>query len=426
MNSLKDYSKEQLLERQQELVDVYKEYCERHLSLDMSRGKPGPDLLENTLELFSCIDEDSNYITASGIDTRNYGVLGGITEMKELFGEIFGVPSKNVIVCGNSSLNLMYDYIATAYAKGICGNEPWSKQGNVKFLCPVPGYDRHFAITEFFDIEMINIPLLEDGPDMDLIEEYVKDPLVKGIWCVPMYSNPSGITYSDKVVKRFANLHPAAKDFRIMWDNAYCLHHLSETQDHLLNIFDEVKLTGNENIVISFTSTSKISFPGSGVAALAASDDNIADIRKRLSVQTIGYDKINMLRHMYYFKNIDGVRNEMKMRGSILKPKFQVIIDTLEKNLSEKKIATWNHPNGGYFVCVNLLPGCATRTASLLKSAGVTITNAGATFPYGKDPNDSNLRLAPSYPPIEELKTSMELFCICAELAAIEKLLETM
>ncbi|MBP5303985.1 MAG: aminotransferase class I/II-fold pyridoxal phosphate-dependent enzyme [Clostridia bacterium] len=423
MSSIQKMSKEELLARKAELESAYNEYHDRHLSFDMSRGKPGPDLLALTQGMLDCVNERDGYITPSGLDTRNYGVLGGIPEAKELFGEIFGIDPDNVIVCGNSSLNLMYDYISTAYAKGVCGEEPWARQGAVKFLCPVPGYDRHFAITEFFGIEMINVPLNDDGPDMDVVEEAIKDPLVKGIWCVPMYSNPTGITYSDETVKRFANLKPAAKDFRIMWDNAYCLHHLGAEQDTLLNIFEESKKANNENIVIAFTSTSKISFPGSGVAAIAASDDNIADIRRRLTVETIGYDKVNMLRHIRFFKDLDGIRHQMKLRGEVLSPKFHLVTSTLKEKLGGKDIAKWNEPKGGYFVSVNLLPGCASKVAEKLKDAGITITNAGATFPYGKDPKDANLRLAPSYPPLDELRVCMELFCICAELVSIEKLL---
>lgn len=423
MESLRNMTKEQLEIRQEELRDIYKEYCERHLSLDMSRGKPGPDLLCLSQDMMTCLKED-DYLTASGQDVRNYGIVGGIPEAKALFSEILDVPTQNIIVGGNSSLNMMYDYIATAYTKGICGNEPWAKQGEVKFLCPVPGYDRHFAITEFFGIQMINIPMTDEGPDMDLVEQYVKDPLVKGIWCVPMYSNPTGITYSEETVIRFAKLKPAAKDFRIIWDNAYCLHHLGEERDQLLNILKEAEKYGNEDLPVIFTSTSKISFPGAGVAALAASENNISDIRKRLTIQTIGYDKINMLRHVRYFKNIDGINKQMSLRGTVLGPKFKIVVDILNDYLAGKDVAKWNAPKGGYFVSVFLTPGTAKRTAALLKQAGITITNAGATYPYGQDPDDSNLRLAPSYPPLEELGVCMELFCICAELSTIEKLLE--
>ncbi|MBR3290318.1 MAG: aminotransferase class I/II-fold pyridoxal phosphate-dependent enzyme, partial [Clostridia bacterium] len=408
---------EQLRERRQQLRSEYEAFCARGLHLDLSRGKPGPDLLDLTLDMLDCVNARDGYTADSGVDTRNYGVPDGIPEAKQLFADILDVAPDNILVGGNSSLNLMYDYIATAYAKGVCGHEPWSRQGAVKFLCPVPGYDRHFAITEFFGIEMICIPMTADGPDMDAVENAVRDPLVKGIWCVPMYSNPTGITYSDETVRRLAALTPAAEDFRIMWDNAYCLHHLyDDRQDRLLNLYREARTCGHEDAVIEFTSTSKISFPGSGIAAVAASPNNIADIKKRLRVETIGYDKINMLRHVRYFGGIDGVREQMRLRAQVLRPKFDLVLRTLEEKLGGRGIATWTDVVGGYFVSVDLHPGCAKKTAELMRGAGIILTGAGATFPYGVDPQDANLRLAPSYPPIEELGVSMELFCLCAEL----------
>ena len=293
----------------------------------------------------------------------------------------------------------------------------------MKFLCPAPGYDRHFAVTEYFGLELIPVEMTETGPDMDAVERLVQDPLVKGIWCVPMYSNPDGITYSDDTVRRLAALRPAAEDFRIMWDNAYCLHHLSDEGDTLLNIYKEAEARGNEDIVMMFASTSKISFPGSGVAAMAGSPRNIADVKSRMTIQTIGHDKLNMLRHVRYFKNIDGVKAHMKKHAAILRPKFEVVLTTLEKEVGGKDIARWHNPRGGYFVSVNLMDGCAKETVRLLKEAGVVMTGAGATYPYGKDPKDSNIRIAPTYPPLDELKVAMELFCICAELAAAKKLL---
>jgi len=424
MASINTLSAAQRQARYDELQAEYAAFCEKGLHLDMSRGKPGADLLKLAPGLLDCVSEQSGYLAENGFDTRNYGILDGIPEAKQLFADIFGVAPENVIVGGSSSLNLMFDYIATAYAKGVCGNAPWSKQGAVKFLCPVPGYDRHFGVTEYFGIEMINVPLKDGGPDMDLVETLVKDPLVKGMWCVPMYANPTGLTYTDDAVRRLAALKPAAADFRIIWDNAYCLHHLSDDQDTLLNIFDESKKAGNEDIAIQFTSTSKVSFPGSGVAAIAASANNIADIKKRLTVQTIGYDKINMLRHVRYFKNLDGIKAQMKLRAGVLRPKFETVLRLLNERLGGKEVAEWTNPRGGYFICVDLCDGCATRVATLMKEAGVIITGAGATFPYHKDPRDRNLRLAPSYPPVEELELSATLFCICAEMAAIEKLLK--
>ena len=337
---------------------------------------------------------------------------------------MLGMAPENVIVGGNSSLNMMFDYISGAYSKGVCGAAPWGHQGAVKFLCPAPGYDRHFAVTEYFGFELIAVDMTESGPDMEQVEQLVQDPLVKGIWCVPMYSNPDGITYSDETVRRMARLRPAAPDFRIMWDNAYCMHHLYDTPDTLLNVYEEAKAAGNEDIVVLFTSTSKISFPGSGMAAMAASPANIADVKKRMTVQTIGHDKLNMLRHARFFKDIEGIRAHMKLHAAILRPKFQMVLDTLEQQLGDTGIASWHKPNGGYFVSVNLMDGCARETVRLLKEAGVVMTGAGATYPYGKDPHDANIRIAPTYPPLDELKTAMELFCICAELVCAQKLLE--
>ena len=421
MASIHTLSAADLQARYNELQNEYTAFCEKGLHLDMSRGKPGADLFALAPGLLDCVNEQSGVLAENGFDTRNYGILDGIPEAKQLFADIFGIAPENVIVGGSSSLNLMFDYIATAYAKGICGNAPWATQGAVKFLCPVPGYDRHFAVTEYFGIEMLNVPLKDGGPDMDLVEELVKDPLVKGMWCVPMYANPTGLTYTDDTVRRLAALKPAAPDFRIMWDNAYCLHHLSDEQDTLLNLYDAAAANGNEDIAVMFTSTSKVSFPGSGVAALAASPRNLADIKKRLTVQTIGYDKVNMLRHVRYFKNLDGIKEQMRRRADVLRPKFETVLRLLDARLGGKDVATWTNPRGGYFISVDLCDGCASRVAALMKEAGVVITGAGATFPYHNDPRDRNLRLAPSYPPVEELELSATLFCICAELAAIEK-----
>lgn len=424
MEALRELSKEALRARVAELETRYEEGRAKGLELDMSRGKPGPEQLDLTLDMLECVNARDGYRTVNGTDTRNYGLLDGIPEAKAIFAEILGVGTENIIVGGNSSLNMMFDYIATAYARGICGGEPWSRQGAVKFLCPVPGYDRHFAITEYFGIEMLNIPMTESGPDMDRVEELVKDPLVKGIWCVPMYSNPDGITYSDETVRRMAALSPAAADFRIIWDNAYAVHHLTDTPDTLLNIYEEAAARGKEDMVVQFASTSKISFPGSGIAAMAASPANVADVKKRMTVQTIGHDKLNMLRHARFFRDADGVREHMKLHAAILRPKFAAVLEALETHLGGKGIARWHKPNGGYFVSVNLMDGCAKETVRLLAEAGVVMTGAGATYPYGRDPQDSNIRIAPTYPSLEELREAMALFCICAELACAKKLLE--
>ena len=406
-----------------DLQKQYEAFCARGLKLDMSRGKPGAEQLDLTTGLLTCVSEADECRTAAGQDTRNYGGLDGIPEMKRIFADLLEVAPENLIVGGNSSLNMMFDYIGTAYAKGICGHAPWCRAEKLKFLCPVPGYDRHFAVTEYFGFELLPVPMTETGPDMDVVEQLVRDPAVKGIWCVPMYSNPDGITYSDETVRRFAALRPAAPDFRIMWDNAYCIHHLTDTPDRLLNIFEAARACGNEDLVIEFASTSKVSFPGAGVAVLAASAANIADIKRRMTVQTIGHDKINMLRHVRFFRTADGVRAHMKQHAALLRPRFETVLTTLERELAPTGIATWHKPNGGYFISVNLLPGCAKETVRLCKEAGVVLTGAGATWPYGKDPQDSNLRLAPSFPSIPELQTAIELFCLCARLAAVQKLL---
>ncbi len=418
--NLKTATNEQLTARLQELKGRYEEYKAQDLRLDMSRGKPGAEQLDLTLPMLESLTSKDMYLTETGFDTRNYGLLDGIPEAKVLFAELLGVEPDNIIVGGNSSLNMMFDYIATAYTKGVCGHEPWSHQGAVKFLCPSPGYDRHFAVTQYFGIEMLSVPMTENGPDMDQIEELVKDPLVKGAWCVPMYSNPDGITYSDDTVRRFAALKPAAPDFRVMWDNAYCVHHLGEEKDTLLNIFEEAHREGTEDLFVEFTSTSKISFPGAGVAVLAASVRNIADIKSRMTVQTIGHDKLNMLRHVRYFKTADGIREYMKRHAAVLSPRFELVLSILEEELGGRGIAQWHKPRGGYFISVNVNEGCAKRTVKLLADAGVVLTGAGATYPYGQDPLDSNIRLAPSFPPLSELQTATELFCICAEIAAIE------
>lgn len=419
--NLQNIGKEKLIERLDALKNEYNAFKALGLKLDMSRGKPGADQLDLTNELVNP-DYLGNYKASNGFDVRNYGILDGIPECKALFAEILDVPAENVIVFGNASLTIMYDYIAQCMLFGA-GDKPWSKLDKVKFLCPVPGYDRHFSILEHFGIEMINIPTDENGPDMDMIEELVKDEAVKGAFCVPMYSNPSGITYSDEVVRRFAALKPAAKDFRVIWDNAYCVHHVNETTDKLLNIFEACKEFGTEDNFIEVTSTSKISFPGAGVAALAASSNNIAAIKGRMTVQTIGYDKINQLRHANFFKNKAGIDAHMLKHAAILKPKFEAVLTAFNEKLAGKGIASWTNPNGGYFISLDVYEGCAKRTVALCKEAGVTLTGAGATFPYGNDPLDKNIRIAPTFPSRDELCKAVEILCVCVELAAIEKIL---
>lgn len=421
---LQDMSREALLARQLELQKAYEDYRARGLQLDMSRGKPRKEQLDLTLDMLECVNARDGYTAENGLDVRNYGLLDGLPEAKRLFGGMLHMPPEAVIVGGNSSLNMMFDYIATAYSHGVCGHEAWCRQGKVKFLCPAPGYDRHFGVTEYFGIEMLTVDMTPDGPDMEQIETLIRDPLVKGMWCVPMYSNPDGITYSDETVRRLAAMRPAAPDFRIMWDNAYCVHHLYDEGDTLLDIYPELQKHGHEDMVIMFASTSKISFPGSGVAVLAASPANVADVKSRMTIQTIGHDKLNMLRHVRYFKDLDGIQEHMKLHAALLRPRFDAVLTALDTQLAGRGIAHWHTPRGGYFVSVDVMDGCAKRTVALLREAGVIMTGAGATYPYGKDPHDSNIRIAPSYPSVEELKLAMELFCICAELACVEKLLE--
>ena len=421
MGAMTHATREQLSFRLAELTQAYEDKKAQNLKLDMSRGKPGADQLDLSVEMLDCVGAASGYKTPGGVDVRNYGLLEGIPEARALFAEIFDLPAELVLVGGNSSLNLMFDYVAMAHAQGVCGGRPWSE--GAKFLCPSPGYDRHFAITEHCGIEMIPVPMTPSGPDMEAVERLVADPLVKGMWCVPMYSNPDGITYSDETVRRLASMRCAAADFRIVWDNAYCLHHLYDTPDHLLNLYRAAQACGNEDRVVTFVSTSKVSFPGGGVAALASSPANIAQIQKRWSLATIGYDKINMLRHVRYFGSLEGIQAHMKRHAALLRPKFQTVLDALDRHLGGKDIAQWNQPRGGYFVSVHLMEGCAAETLRLLAEAGVVMTPAGATYPYGKDPHDSIVRIAPTFPPVAELAEAMELFCICAELACGRKLL---
>ena len=425
---MKHYQEMSWEELTQELTLLEEEYAkikDMGLALDMSRGKPGADQLDLSMDMMDVLDSKSVLKSENGTDLRNYGILDGIPEAKKLMADVVGAKPENVIVYGNSSLNIMYDQISRAEVFGFCGNTPWSRLDQVKFLCPVPGYDRHFAITEKFGIEMINIPMTEDGPDMDLVEKYVNsDPSVKGIWCVPKYSNPQGVVYSDETVRRFAALKPAAADFRIFWDNAYVVHHLYEdNQAEILNILEECKEAGNPDMVFEFCSTSKVTFPGAGIAALAASEANIADIKNNLTIQTIGYDKINQLRHVKYFKDVDGIRAHMMKQAAIIRPKFEMVEQLLEEEIASRGIGKWVNPLGGYFISFEALEGCAKEIVAKCKEAGVVLTGAGSPFPYKKDPKDSVIRIAPTYPSLEELKKAAEVFAVVVRLVSAKKLL---
>lgn len=426
MKTYTEMSKEELLALKGDLEKQYEDAKALNLALDMSRGKPAAAQLDLSMPMMSLLNEDSVLKAENGTDCRNYGVLDGIPEAKKLMADMVGAKPENVIVYGNSSLNIMYDTIVRSMLHGVLGSTPWCKLDKVKFLCPVPGYDRHFAITESFGIEMISIPMTENGPDMDMVEKYVQeDEAVKGIWCVPKYSNPQGVSYSDETVRRFAALKPAAKDFRIFWDNAYCVHHIyEEKQDEILNILEECEKAGNPDMVYQFASTSKVTFPGSGVAAISTSTANIADIKKYLTLQTIGHDKINQLRHVKFLKDVDGVKAHMKKQADIIRPKFEAVLEVLDKELGGLGIATWTKPNGGYFISFETLDGCAKAVVGKCKEAGVVMTGAGATFPYGKDPKDSNIRIAPTLPTPEELSKAADLFVLCVKLVSVEKLLE--
>ena len=424
MNYL-DMNLEMLLESERQLLYEYEQHREQNLKIDMTRGKPCVeqlDLSENMLKVISC-NEDC--FTDYGFDCRNYGLVDGLDYAKQIFSGIIGVPWQQIIVGGNSSLNLMYDAVARCMLYGVYGgNGPWVKADKVKFICPVPGYDRHFAICESLGIEMVNVPLLSDGPDMDAVEELIKDEAVKGMWCVPKYSNPTGTTYSDAVIKRIAAMRPASKDFRIFWDNAYAVHDIYDDGDVLMDLLPECEKNGNENLPYIFTSTSKITYPGSGVSALGASRANIDHIKSIMQKQTIGHDKMNMLRHVKYFKTADGIREYMKKHAAILRPKFEACQRILSEKLDGTGIAEWTSPKGGYFISLNVYPGCARNTVALAKEVGVVLTEAGATFPYHKDPNDTNIRIAPSFPKVEELEKGIEVLCASAKLASVRKLIE--
>lgn len=409
-----------------ELDRQFAEAKKKGLQLDMSRGKPEPAQLDMGMGLLDVLNSSSDMKSMEGVDTRNYGLMDGITEAKHLMADVMGVPADNVIVFGNSSLSIMYDMVSRSVTHGVMGAVPWCKLDKVKFLCPVPGYDRHFAITQHFGIEMIPIPMTAAGPDMDLVEKYVTaDAAVKGIWCVPKYSNPQGITYSDETVKRFAALKPAAEDFRIYWDNAYAVHHLYEDkQDTLLEILSECEKAGNPDMVYEFCSTSKITFSGAGIAAMASSPANLADIKKTLTLRTIGYDKVNQLRHARYFKNLEGMLAQMKRHADIIRPKFEAVLSVLEQELGGLGIGEWTKPLGGYFISFEAMEGCAKEIVARCKELGVVLTSAGATFPYGKDPKDSNIRIAPTYPTAEEMAQATDVFVLCVKLVSVEKLLQ--
>lgn len=425
MKAYKDYTTEELKELSAALHVQYKEYQARNLQLNMARGKPCAEQLDLSMGMMDVLSSDSDLLCEDGTDCRNYGVLDGIKEVKVLMGDMMEVSADDIIIYGNSSLNVMYDTISRSMTHGVMGSTPWSHLDHVKFLCPVPGYDRHFAITEYFGIEMINVPMSPAGPDMDMVEKLVsEDDAIKGIWCVPKYSNPQGYSYSDETVRRFARLKPAAKDFRIFWDNAYTIHHLYDGQkDQLIEILAECKRAGNPDLVYKFASTSKISFPGSGIAAIAASKNNLEDIRRQLCIQTIGHDKVNQLRHVRYFGDIHGMEEHMRRHADILRPKFERVERILEEELGGLEIGTWTKPHGGYFISFDSLPGCAKAIVARCKKAGVIMTGAGATYPYGLDPNDSNIRIAPSYPPLADLEVAVKLFALCVKIEAIKKIL---
>ncbi len=419
--------RDELQDLKMSLEQEFEEYKARGLKLDMSRGKPSIEQLNFSMKMLDEFHSEADLKSEDGTDCRNYGCIDGIPEAKRLLGSMIGVDPEKIIIFGNSSLNVMYDMVARAYMFGILGSTPWCKLDRVKFLCPSPGYDRHFKITEEFGFDMIVIPMTETGPDMDMVESYVNnDPEVKGIWCVPKYSNPQGYSYSDETVRRFAALEPAAPDFRIFWDNAYSVHHLYDDpamQDEILEILDECEKAGHPDIVYKFTSTSKISFPGSGVAAIAASEANLAEIKKQLSIQTIGHDKLNQLRHVRFFKDLDGIKAQMSRHAASMRPKFEMVENVLEEELGGLEIGTWTKPRGGYFISFDSMEGCAKAIVAKAKEAGVIMTEAGATYPYGVDPHDSNIRIAPSFPTTPELSVAARLFALCVKLVSVEKLL---
>ncbi|HBG12211.1 MAG TPA: aminotransferase [Clostridium sp.] len=421
-----EMTKEELQELRKQLHVQYKEFQGKDLRLDMSRGKPSTEQLDISMGMMDVLSSNDDLTCDDGTDCRNYGVLDGIKEAKELLADMMEVAPDHIMIYGNSSLNVMDDTVSRSMTHGVMGSTPWSKLDKVKFLCPVPGYDRHFSITEYFGIEMVNVPMTPTGPDMDMVEELVaNDDSIKGIWCVPKYSNPQGISYSDDTVRRFARLKPAAKDFRIYWDNAYTIHHLYDRdQDHLIEILAECKRAGNPDMVYKFASTSKVSFPGSGIATIAASQNNLVDIMKQLKIQTIGHDKVNQLRHVRFFGDIHGMVEHMRKHADIMRPKFEAVNQILERELGGLGIGEWTSPKGGYFISFDSLNGCAKAIVARCKKSGLVMTGAGATYPYGKDPRDNNIRIAPSYPPLSDLILAMELFALCVKIVSIDKILK--
>ena len=395
-------------------------------TLDLTRGKPNQAQLDLSSGMLSIISNRGDCFSASGLDCRNYGILDGLPETKKLFSDLLDIPAKNILVLGNSSLNVMYDTIVRAMLFGVAGgHEPWCRQGRIKFICPSPGYDRHFTICREMGIEMVPVKMNDDGPDMNEVYNIAcSDPSVKGMWCVPKFSNPEGITYSDEVVEQIAMMKPAAPDFRIFWDNAYVVHELYDENVPLANIFELAKQYGTEDNIFYFASTSKITFPGSGLAIMAASDKNLEQIRPIIATQTIGYDKINQMRHVKFFKNADGIRAHMRLHAAILRPKFELVENKFEENLGGLGIAHWTKPRGGYFISLYVNNGCARRVYQLARSVGVTLTTAGSTYPYGRDPYDANLRIAPSYPELDELSQAIEILCSCIKVACAEKILK--
>ena len=422
----KEMTKAELLALRTELMSAYEEKKGLGLNLSMARGKPSKEQLELSMPMLDVLNNNTNFVGEDKLDVRNYGVLPGIKEARRFFADILDVKPENVVLYGSASLTLMYDTISRAYVKGILGSTPWSKLDKVKFLCPVPGYDRHFTVCEFFGIEMINVPMNEDGPDMDMVEKLVsEDPAIKGIWCVPKYSNPDGYVYSDEVVKRFASLKPAAEDFRIYWDNAYIIHHLYPDEPaQILNIIEECEKAGNPDMVYEFCSTSKVTFPGAGISAMASSEKNINSTISMMNAQIISHDKMNQLRHVLFFPTMKDLEEHMTKHAEIMRPKFETVVEMLENELGGLGIAEWTNPKGGYFIGFNSMEGCAKKIVSMCADAGVIMTDAGATYPYGKDPKDRNIRIAPSFPTIDELTEACKIFIICVKIASIDKILE--
>ncbi|MDD7740211.1 MAG: aminotransferase [Fusicatenibacter sp.] len=430
MKPYTELTKEELIAIKSELETEFEDVKGKGLNLNMSRGKPAAAQLDMAEGLLGIISKNEDAFSEDGTDCRNYGVLTGLPEARKLMADICEVSPEQVIVYGNASLTIMFDTISRSFVHGVAGCTPWCKLDHVKFLCPVPGYDRHFGVTEYFGVEMVNVPMTEEGPDMDLVEKLVaEDDSIKGIWCVPKYSNPQGYTYSDETVRRFARLKPAAKDFRIFWDNAYIIHHLydeEERQDHLLNIIDECEKAGNPDLVYEFVSTSKVSFPGAGIAALISSKANLEEAKQYMNYQIIGHDKLNQLRHVKYYKNLDGIKAQMSKHASVMRPKFETVLQVLEQELGGLGIGSWSKPNGGYFISFDAMEGCAKKIVAKAKEAGLTMTGAGATFPYHKDPKDSNIRIAPSFPTPEELSVAGKIFVLSVKLVSIDKILENM